>query len=190
MDRAGRLVLLAAGLAASGGCGDAAEAADAGDPRCAQLEHPATLELGQYTWNDRLFVEMAPGAEMEVTINPYGSWWVLPAIRARGIYPGGEGPPRGPDDPVFGVEVYAGEDRIGYAAPARAALEVGADGAGVAFVYAVFDGPCGDVNEIECVLGSTATLRGEITDTCGNTATAALNVLLCGGAQSSYPCSD
>ncbi len=127
------------------------------DPRCVDLGEPAALEIG---------------GPIMVVLGPQDLYMVTPSIRAWGVIPGEAGRIHDPDDPIIAIDLFLETERIGWSARDHLGLTVTADGAEKSMIWVPI------YVELDIFIDRRVTLRGEITDVCGNTATDTLDVVL------------
>ncbi len=155
-------------------CGDGECFLDAGLPCsiCESVTEPARLGVGGGT-PQAGFVEMQDGDEMTVVLGPSGPYMVTPSIRAWGVFPGEAGRAGDPADPTIAIEALLETEQIGSSWPEHLGLTVTVDGAERLGIFV----PFWEV-DLGTYLDQLVTIRGEITDVCGNTATDTLDVVL------------
>lgn len=171
------LTAAAAILMAAAACDDTPCFRDAGIACsvCEAITEPATLEIGitQGEDADRYFVELQNGDDIPIYLNYNGLWASDGAIRVHGMYPGDAEQLGGVTNPVVKIDVFdqavlagGGTWRVGLTA-----TDNGAEGLSLLIPYFV-DQPISEY------LGRTFTLRVQVTDACGTTATDELDVVL------------
>ncbi len=138
---------------------------------CDGISELASLEIGGGTYTTG-FVELEDGDELRVTLGPAGGLALFLSFRARGIYPGKEGPREHRHAPLSRIELFLEGESVGLRLGGGVLTDTdqGAERleAGVLFYS----------DELwPEILGQTLTVRAEISDECGNFATDELNAV-------------
>lgn len=169
--------MLAVTLGVTVACGGGGECfLDAGLPCsvCESVTEPAALQLGGYDDAQAGFVALGDGDSMALVLGPGGGYFLWVSIRAWGMYPGETGRGGDAEDPKIGVEALWQGSLVGYSFATHLGLTVtdaGAERLGIFVIIDPSSSPLGFIDQL-------VTLRGEITDACGNTATDELDVVV------------
>ncbi len=162
MSRRGALAgLVMCGLLAACGGGEPVNCTPMGSP---------SAQVGGGTGSTG-FVVLDPGDPMAVTLGPQGLYMVTPSVRVQNMYPGQAGRIGDDADPVVEFSLELGGDNIGGSARENLGLTVTADGAEVLGVFTPF------TPDLYTYINQLITVRVEVEDACGGTASASLDVI-------------
>ncbi len=170
------MALLAMALGLAGGCGSDGECfLDAGLPCsvCESVTEPAALQIGGYN-GQTTFVELDDGDDMALVRGPGGGYFLWVSIRAWGVYPGEAGPAGNAAYPVSSIQAEWQGSVVARSPRMKVSLTATDTGAEALGFFVVVDGSSYPIELIDQLV----TIRGEITDVCGNTATDTLDVVV------------
>ncbi|HTM22055.1 MAG TPA: hypothetical protein VL172_16145 [Kofleriaceae bacterium] len=153
------LALMAGGVFV--GCGG--EAVDCQPGQAAALVGGGSESTG--------FVVMSSGDAMTVVLGPQGLYMVTPSVRVQNMYPGEAGRVGNDADPLVEFTLVLDGEVIGGSAREHLGMAEGPDGAERLGVFTPF------TPDLSTYIGRTVTVRVEVEDACGQTATAALDVV-------------
>ena len=118
------------------------------------------------------FVALQSGDPMTVVLGPQGLYMVTPSVRIQNMSPGKAGRVGNSDDPRVAFSLYQGTTNIGGSAREYLGLTQTADGAEVLGVFTPF------TVDISTYINQTITVKVEVDDACGRSATGSLDVLV------------
>ena len=159
-----RASLVIAIMVAGCGCGGDGEVVD-----CTFDEAPSVVVGGGTTQTG--FLDLNDGADMTIVLGPQGLYMVTPSVRAFGMYPGVSGRTGNSNDPEILIELLDGSTVIGGSARANLGLTGTVAGDERLGIFTPF------TEELSTYLGQTVTIRGEVTDACGRSASDTLDIV-------------
>lgn len=156
--------LVLAIVAAGYGCSGGGEVVD-----CAIAEVASVVVGGGTTQTG--FLDLSDGADMTIVFGLQGLYMVTPSVRVHGMYPGVSGRTGNGNDPEILIELLLGATIIGGSARANLGLTANVVGDERLGIFTPFTG------ERVTYLGQTITIRANVSDACGNSASDELYVV-------------
>jgi len=153
-------LLLCGLLAACGGGGEPVDCTPGGTP---------SAQVGGGSQGTG-FIALQSGDPMTVVLGPQGLYMVTPSVRVQNMYPGQAGRTGDGADPIIEFTLELAGDTIGGSAREHMGLTVTADGGERLGVFTPF------TPDISNYIDQTITVRVDVEDACGRTASASLDV--------------